>query len=66
MRVRSTDEGWDDFKPAHYLGINTVDPDFDLTGDVEFNDMVDELGSLSIVEFYNVRTERIWLNGYHI
>jgi len=38
MRVRSTDEGWDDFKPAHYLGINTVDPDFDLTGDVEFND----------------------------
>jgi len=33
---------------------------------VEFNDTVDELGSLSIVEFYNVRTERIWLNGYHI
>jgi hypothetical protein len=68
MRLRSTDEGWDELKAAYYLSTNTVDPGFDLTGEAEFGDakLSDNYMGLTIIEFSSIRATRIWLNGYRV
>jgi len=47
---RPTDTDWDDYKTAHYLNTNTIDPDMDIDGSIEFCDIDDEYYGLSIVE----------------
>jgi len=47
---RPTDTDWDDLKTAHYLNTNTIDPDMDIDGSIEFSDIDDEYYGLSIVE----------------
>lgn len=34
---RPADTDWDDYKTAHYLNTNTIDPDMDIDGSIEFS-----------------------------
>jgi hypothetical protein len=61
---RPTDTDWDDYKTAHYLNTNTIDPDMDIDGSVEFCDIDDEYYGLSIVEPEGVLATARFLNGY--
>jgi hypothetical protein len=64
--MRSTDSKWDRYQPAHYLSVNTVDPDMDLDGSHEFFDHDDEYYGLTIVEPKGVLATARFLNGYDV
>jgi hypothetical protein len=65
--IRSWDAIDDPCGDSAYLSTNTVDPDFDIDGSVEFDDSTEEdnLHGLTIVEpgFGNIRR---WLRGHDI
>lgn len=64
--MRSTDSKWDQYQPAHYLCVNTVDPDTDLDGSREFFDHDDEYYGLTIVEFSSPFKTARYLKGYGV
>ena len=43
-----TEINWNDCIPARYLSTNTVDPDFDIDGSIEFGDRDDNLRGLTV------------------
>lgn len=56
---------------TQYMNTNVCDPDFDITGAVEFLDApnfdeFDEYSDLSVVEFDSARSAKAWLNGYRL
>lgn len=63
---RPVDTDWDDYKGAHYLNTNTVDPDMDIDGSIEFSDIDDDYYGLTIIEPEGVLATARFLNGYDI
>lgn len=63
---RPTDTDWDDYKTAHYLNTNTIDPDMDIDGSIEFCDIDDDYYGLSIIEPEGVLATARFLNGYDL
>lgn len=61
---RPVDTDWDDLKTAHYLNTNTIDPDMDIDGSIEFSDIDDDYYGLSIIEPEGVLATARFLNGY--
>lgn len=59
-----TEINWNDYIPARYLSANTVDPDFDLDGSIEFGDHDDNLRGLTTHSFDSVLEITRFLNGY--
>lgn len=52
--------------PAHYLNTNTIDPDTDIDGSREFDDIDNEYEGLTIIEPEGVLETARFLNGYNI
>ena len=66
QRDRFADEQWAEFIPARYLNTNTVDPDMDIDGSIEFGDIDNEYPGLTIVECDGVLSTARFLNGYDL
>lgn len=63
---RPADTDWDDYKTAHYLNTNTIDPDMDIDGSIEFSDIDDEYYGLSIVETQSEKELFEFCTGYDL
>ena len=59
-----TEIHWDDCIPARYLSTNTVDPDFDIDGSIEFGDHDNDLRGLTVHEFDSSFKTARYLRGY--
>ena len=67
MYIRQLDEiNWEGFKSARYLSQNLVDPDMDISGEIEFGDYDDALSGLTIYEPISVLETVRYLNGYAV
>ena len=61
-----TEVKWDCAKKARYLNTNSVDPDTDIKGDLEFDDVNEDLKGLTVVAPEGVLETIRYLNGYHL
>jgi hypothetical protein len=50
----------------HEFNVNTVDPDMDLDGSIEFGDHDDDTQGLTLVEPDGVLATASFLNGYGV